>query len=199
MCHLLETIQCNNGKLLNLTLHQKRFDEARKAVFGAEQSLLLAICIQIPEFALKGLFRCRVIYSEQIESIEFIPYARREINTLKIVENNEIDYQFKYENREELNLLFEKRDACDDIIIIKNGLVTDSFVANIVCWDGSGWWTPNSPLLQGTQREKLLATHQIFERKITLHNLYNFEKIGLINAFNNLDEMPVVEISAIKS
>ncbi len=34
MSRLLETIKCENGKLINLELHQDRFNRSRKIYFG---------------------------------------------------------------------------------------------------------------------------------------------------------------------
>lgn len=197
MYQLLETIKCNNGKLFNMEFHQARFEKAFKEYFKMSTKINLFECIEIPEFAKNGLFRCRVTYSEQIEKIEFIPHQYREIKSLKLVEDNEIDYRFKYAGREKLLQLFGNHGDCDDIIIVKNGCVTDSFAANLIFFDGKKWWTPDTPLLAGTQRKKLLTEGQIFERRITTSDISKYSKVGLINALNDFDEMPVIDIANI--
>jgi len=197
MYQLLETIKCNNGKLFNMEFHQARFEKAFKEYFKMSTKINLFECIEIPEFAKSGLFRCRVTYSEQIEKIEFIPHQYREIKSLKLLEDNEIDYHFKYAERERLQQLFGNHGDCDDIIIVKNGCVTDSFAANLVFFDGKKWWTPDTPLLAGTQRKKLLTEGQIFERRITTSDISKYSKVGLINALNDFDEMPVIDIANI--
>lgn len=198
MSLLFETIKCSNGKLFNMEFHQARFEKSCFEYFGFYTKFNLAESIEIPEFAKDGLFRCRVTYSKRIKKIEFIPHQYRKIKSLKLTGDNEIDYQFKYNNREKLNLLFEQRGTCDDIIIVKNGLITDSSYANIIFYDGIKWWTPDSPLLEGTQRAKLLTEGKIFERTITENDISLYEKAGLINALNNLDEMPQIKISNIQ-
>lgn len=197
MCQLLETIKCAEGRLENLEFHQARFSLSRKLKFNAEDEILLKQQIQVPNFAKTGLFRCRVIYGQQIEKIEFIPHVYRVVNSLQLVEDNSIDYQFKYADRKYLEQLFEKRGTCDDIIIVKNGLITDSFVANLVFFDGKKWWTPDSPLLPGTQRARLLQTGKISATRITPFDLPGFQKAGLINAMNNLNNMPTIGIEKI--
>ncbi len=192
MYPLLETIKCDEGKFCNLEFHQARLEKSQKEYFGISPKIKLTEEILIPEFAKNGLFRCRVIYSEQIDSIEFFPYQFRIIKSLKIVEDNKIDYRYKYSDREKLNGLFEKRGNCDDIIIVKNGCITDSFVSNLVLSDGEKWRTPDTPLLPGTQRERLLKEGKIFESRILVDDISNFKKVGLINAFNDLTEMQVV-------
>jgi 4-amino-4-deoxychorismate lyase len=197
MCPLFETIKCKDGKLFNMEFHQARFEKARKEYFGISTAINLLERIEIPGFAKNGLFRCRVTYSEQIEKIEFIPYQHREIKSLKLVEDLDIDYHLKYSDREKLNLLFEKRGSCDDILILKNGCITDSFAANPVFFDGEKWWTPDTPLLAGTQRSRLIEEGKISECRITPWDISKYKKAGLINALNDLDEMPLIEIENI--
>jgi 4-amino-4-deoxychorismate lyase len=197
MSQLFETIKCSNGKLFNMEFHQQRLEKAGREFFGFSTHINLIKSIEIPEFAKTGLFRCRVTYSTQIEKIEFIPHQYREIKSLKLVEDNEIDYRFKYADRVRLIQLFEKRGSCDDIIIVKNGRITDSTFANIVFFDGEKWWTPDTPLLPGTQRAKLLITGKIFECPITPKDILIYGKAGLINAMNDLHEMPQIAIHKI--
>jgi 4-amino-4-deoxychorismate lyase len=110
---------------------------------------------------------------------------------------NAIDYSFKFADRRKLDMLFEKRGNCDDIIIVKNGNITDSYVANLIFFDGQTWRTPDTPLLPGTQRAKLLYEGKISECKITPDDLTKYKKVGLINALNNFDEMQCVDIANI--
>jgi 4-amino-4-deoxychorismate lyase len=194
MCPLFETIKCSDGKLFNMEFHQSRFEKSCVDYFGIQPNIYLMENIEIPAFAKNGLFRCRVTYSTQIEKIEFIPHHYREIKSLKLIEDNDIDYRFKFDDRERLNLLFEKRGICNDIIIVKNGRITDSTFANIVFFDGEKWWTPDSPLLQGTQRAKLIGLGKISECRITPKDISIYSKAGLINALNDLNEMTQIAI-----
>lgn len=193
MSPLIETIKCNDGKLVNMEFHQARFEKAQKEYFGVLPQINLIEHIEIPDYAKDGLFRCRITYSTEIDKIEFIPYQYREIKSLKVVEANEIEYRFKYENRHQLNQLFEKRGYCDDIIIVKNGYVTDSFAGNLLFFDGNKWWTPDTPLLLGTKRAQLIVKRKIFKCKITQADLKKFELIGLINAMYEMENMPVIK------
>jgi len=84
------------------------------------------------------------------------------------------------------------------ILIVKNGCITDSFSANPIFFDWHKWWTPSTTLLAGTQREKLLHEQRIFTCNITPKDLYKYQKIGLINAMQDMDEMPIIEIENIK-
>ena len=197
MCQLVETIKCKNGKLENLHYHQARFNLTRKNLFGDDRIIPLNEIIKIPAKFQKGLFRCRVVYSSEIENIEFHPHEYRQVKNLKLMKDNSIDYHLKFTDRKKLNELFEKRGDCDDILIVKNGCITDSYIANVVFFDGCEWWTPNTPLLHGTRRAQLIEEGKIKVCRITPDDLHRFEKAGLINAMQDLNEMPVIKIENI--
>jgi 4-amino-4-deoxychorismate lyase len=167
-------------------------------LFGKPLDFNLTDLIAIPDEYQTGLFRCRVLYSSQIEKIEFLPHRYRKIESLKLIENNAIDYHLKYTDRSTLQYLFERKEECDDILIIKNGCITDSFAANTVFYDGETWWTPDTPLLEGTQRERLLKQGKIRLGRITPASLSKYIKVGLINAMQDLENMPLIAIENIK-
>lgn len=197
MYQLVETIKCKDGKLFNLRYHQSRFNLTRRALLNSKDEIKLEKSIKIPEECSTGLFRCRVIYGEKIEKIEFQPHRYRMVKRLKLIEDNEMDYRFKFSNREKLDALFEQRGTCDDILIVKNGFITDSFIANVVFFDGRKWWTPDTPLLPGTQRARLIHKKQIFVCPVTPDDLPKYKKAGLINAMQDFETMPVISISNI--
>ena len=198
MCQFLETIKCKNGNFYNLEFHQERFDLARKTIFGSTDKISLYDVLIVPNESLTGLFRCRVTYSKTINKIEFLPHKIREIKSLKLIEDNKIDYQFKYSDRNELNSLFEKRGNCDDILIVKNGCISDSWTANPIFFDGDKWWTSDTPLLPGTQRARLISENKISVCKITPYDLDKYQNVGLINALQDLEDMPVINIKNIQ-
>ena len=118
---------------------------------------------------------------------------------MQAVRDDLINYTYKYADRTRLQLLFDQRKDADEIIIIKKGLVTDCFIGNLVFFDGQNWLTPDQPLLRGTQREKLLAEAKIKAVRITEEMLFTFEEIGVINVFYDLENMPRLKDSQIKS
>jgi len=144
-----------------------------------------------------GLFKCRIIYSKQIEKIEFIPYQLPNITSLKIVIDNEIDYSHKYLNRNQLEKYYWQKGNCDDILIVKNGLVTDTSFANILFYNGIEWLTPANPLLKGTQRQFLLETEQITTAEIRPSDLKYFKKARLVNAMIRFEDEVDVEMKSI--
>jgi len=175
---LLETIKIEEGEVFNLSYHQARCDESRKALFNSRDTLDLSSLIQAPP---KGLYRCRILYDEKIHSIEYIPYSPKEIHTLKII-SSDLEYDHKYTNRDALNKLLQTHTDVDDILIEKHGYLTDTTIANIAFYDGKQWFTPEKPLLKGTMRAKLLDEGFLHTRKIKKEDLKNYTQVALMNA-----------------
>lgn len=197
MSLLLETIKIENGKPCLLPWHQKRFDEARSLLFGTCPPINLSELIRVPAHCQSGIFRCRIEYSRQIEKTEFLPFLPRTFQSLRLVTGNHINYALKYADRSALNQLLAQRGECDEIIIVKNGLLTDCTIGNLVFFDGQHWHTPASPLLRGTQRSHLLAQALIRETEIRISDLPLYQQAGIINVFYNLENMARVAIQNI--
>ena len=179
----LETIKIVDAKPMHLEYHQKRYEDVLNN-FGVTKYEKLKRHIDPPK---KGLFRCRLIYTPtSIEKVEYIPYNKKNIAKLKLVYDNDIEYSFKYTDRSSIDMLYEKRKDADDILIIKNGLITDTSIANIAFYD-TVWKTPSKPLLKGTTRHRLLHTEEIFETDIKVEDLPNFSKVALLNAMIDFD------------
>ena len=82
--------------------------------------------------------------------------------------------------------------------MVRKYRITDSFTANPVFFDGGHWWTPDTPLLPGTQRELLISEGKISVCRITPTDLSKYEKVGLINALQDMNDMPVISVENIK-
>lgn len=197
MCRLLETIKLNNGVLENISYHNLRINTARAELFKTDTDIQLEREVTIPCEFEKGLHRCRIVYKDIIEEIEYTPVPSRSFNKLKIIIHDRIDYHLKFEDRSLLNELFAQRGNADEIIIIKEGLVTDCTIGNLVFYDGTEWITPDKPLLNGTQRQALLDRELIIEKRIIEKELFDFQKAGIINTFFDLDHMPEIKIENI--
>ena len=186
MCRLLETIRVSDGLLQNITLHNERLNRSRRDIFKTGDDIDLTDYISVPQNLMRGIIKCRVLYSKEITGIEFEPYIPHQVRTLKLVEANHLFYNYKYTDRRALSSLIDRRSA-DDILIIKNGNVTDISFANIVFTDGKEWITPDTPLLRGTMREWLLSKKIIYERRITARDIAYFSHFRLINAMLGFD------------
>ncbi len=197
MSQFIETIQILHGELLNMVFHQERFERTRVQVLRLKKHPLLSEVIQLPQGLEQGKMKCRVLYEKDIVLIEYEPYEKRDIHSLKLVFSDSIDYGFKYARRDELEKLFSQRENCDDILVIKKGCVSDSFYANAVFWNGEGWITPDTPLLPGTMRESLLRKKEIREGRIKPGDLAGYQKMKLINAMNDLQNAPEIPVESI--
>ncbi len=197
MCLLVESIKVWNHKPVNLDLHQQRAAKSRKELFGADDGFDLEKLISIPENLGKGLFKCRVLFGVKVEKIDFEPYFPRKVETLRVVVDDKIEYSHKFANRAELVDLFEKRNGCDDVLIVKNGLVTDTSFSNILFLSAGRWFTPEKPLLAGTRREFLIESGLVLPADISISDLKNFEKFMLVNAMLDFEEKRAVQIENI--
>lgn len=180
----LETIKIVDGEIYNLSYHQKRYESALKSL-GIKETQKLEEFIKPPEW---GLYRCRLVYNDKDIEVTFHEYKKRDIATFKLIFENEIEYSHKYADRKSLDALFEKREDADEILIIKDLMVTDTSIANIAfqTQDGS-WITPKNPLLKGTTRARLLDEGMITEADIKVHELRSFSKVALLNAMIDFD------------
>ncbi|MEZ5198079.1 MAG: aminotransferase class IV [Bacteroidales bacterium] len=188
MCQLFETLKVQDRQIQNAAYHNARFNQTRKELFGINDIISLEDVIEIPDHCDDKVYKCRVIYSKEILKIEFELYKPKTINSLKIIEVRDFDYRYKYYDRSGIEELFKLRGKCDDILVIRNGFVTDTSYANIVFCDGNNWVTPSTPLLPGTQRNRLLSEQKIVEREIKSDDLQLFKKAKIINALNGLGQ-----------
>lgn len=182
----LESICYEHGEYPLLEFHQKRLNDVFYNHFDGHQPHQLSAIL--PNLSFSEKHKVRVLYDHENIQIEFSQYQLRPLQSIKIVRDDDIAYPFKLEDRSSLQILFDQREGADEIIIVKQDKITDSFYANIVLWDGSQWITPSTYLLNGVRRQFLLNQGSISEQKITISDLKNFEKISLINAMMDLGE-----------
>ena len=194
MYRFIESILLKDGQYCRLRLHEARMHRTCSAVLGLEKRFDLTKLLPAATDYPKGTFKCRIVYKTTIEKITIQPYTPRPIRHLKVVKG-QLDYSSKFENRLELNQLFAQRGDCDDVLIIKNGLVTDASYTNVAFFDGKIWWTPTTPLLKGVQRQFLLDQQIIQEKVITEQAIPSFEKIRLFNAMMDWDHAPEILIN----
>ena len=190
---LIETIRICNRHFENIERHNERLNKTRKELFSNTEKIDLKNIIKIPVDLPRNTHKCRVLYDDKIRKTEFIPYQKKIINHIKLVTDNNIEYQYKYADRSKLQSLMTHSNA-DEIMIIKNGFITDASYANLCFFDGEKWLTPSTPLLPGTMRAKLLSQGKIQEADIRPADLRFFKKIKLINAMLGCKNSKEIEI-----
>ena len=194
MSLFIETIKINNGRRINLDGHNHRMNFTRNRHFHEIRNLDLREAIEVPTKFSFGIVKCRVIYGRKIEKIEFEHYKFKNPRSFFLVFSNEIDYNYKFVERESLDKLYTQKKA-DDILIVKNGLFTDSYYANIALLKNGIWYSPKEPLLKGTFREKLIKNKKIVLKDIPYESIYNFEKIKIFNAMTEWEMHQPVDIN----
>lgn len=177
----VETICVEHGMAYNLMYHNERMNRTRKVFWGDSMNDLVLEDYVFPE-SYVALTRCRVVYGETVLKVEYFPYQMREVKSLRLVICDEADYPYKRTDRSLLNSLYAKRGEADDVLIVRNGLLTDTSIANLALWNGTSWYTPAYPLLKGTRRQTLLEKGLIHEKDIRAEEIHKYEKISLFNA-----------------
>lgn len=182
---LLETIRCEGGVPLHLSYHQERLNRSLSAL-GSDAQFDLTSLISPPS---RELYRCRFLYDANGYTVEFHPYAHRKIGSLKLVHADWLDYPLKDADRSALDLLYDQRGGCDDVLIVRRGLLTDTTIANIALFIDAQWKTPVQPLLEGTTRARLIREGELIPAALGRDDLARAEKIALMNAMMGFVEV----------
>jgi 4-amino-4-deoxychorismate lyase len=197
MFQLIESIKVINGKPENILRHEQRMNFARHVLNGCTDPIDLSEALSVPAGLDKSLYKCRVVYSTDIELVEFIPYTERSITTLRKVFCDWIDYSFKYLDRTAIDILMKEKGDSDDILIIRKGFVTDTSYCNILFYTGNQWVTPDRPLLEGTKRAALIEKGLVVPRPVREPDIAGFSSFMLVNALLDFDLSRALDISRI--
>lgn len=207
---MLETIHISHGQLQNVKWHNERCNRSRKVLFGLTEPIDLqtvfdekwsknaVLYLDTAPNATEAYERCRFLYdTEGVQKVEIIRAAKRNIGSLQLVNADDFDYSHKFAERSRFDLLAKNKQA-DDILIVKNGFLTDTTYANIVFRDKTGRWiTPSTPLLAGTKRAQLLSVGKIEALDLRPNDLKKFVEARLINATTDLENSSKILVNNI--
>lgn len=203
----IEAIEWSNGEARRLVYHQRRIEAAFRCLFpgvepfdlAAELELRRKLCAagrgvsglgtdgqQFPE---QGIYKLRLSYDTQLRQMEFQHYRMREVSTLKLVEIQQHSKDYKSSDRERIDNAFAQRGSCDDVLMVRDGLLTDTSYANIALYDGRKWLSPRVPLLYGTRRAYLLDHQRIELADIQVEELPRFQLLRMFNAMIDFGEL----------
>ena len=191
----LETICFIDGEVRNMEAHAKRM-RMTGAHFGFEPPDLPDIKGLLTPGMDEVKLKCSITYHTKITSITFERYQPKQIETLKLVEGAP-DYAFKFSDRTVLHNLLDYRNGCDDILIVRNGLITDTSYSNVVLQNEEGLFTPEMPLLNGTKRQKLISEGRIREASIAPADLQGYNRLYLINALLDIEDDVSISVDQI--
>ena len=193
MYQFFESIRVVNGRVMNLKFHQQRIDRCYKS-FGLPSTLNLKEYISNIVLPKENVFKLRIsynVFNPKSTNYNLSLYQEKTIQSLICINTDTILYQHKSENRDDINNLYKLKSNFDDILIIKNGLITDTSYCNVALYKNDHWWTPKVPLLFGTMRAKLIAKKFIQEKDILISEIHLYTKMRLFNALipwsNNKD------------
>ncbi|MGC9331254.1 MAG: aminotransferase class IV [Bacteroidales bacterium] len=186
MYQFIESIRIENGNAPLIEYHQHRYNQCLNKHFKHAEAVQLSH-IADKHTNKQGTWKLRIEYDHKIRNINCIPYRPRRIKRFHLVYDDQIDYAWKYSNRKAFEKLKSRYHEDDEIIIIKNKLITDSSYANLAFYATPYWYTPKHPLLKGVMRQYLLDHNSIKTANITTDQLKQFEFFCQINAMLDID------------
>ena len=204
---LVETICVVNGTALRLPFHVARVRASSQTLGWKDVSkdLLqtwLAFLQNLPREYKTGRVMMRTVYDATgVSSVTSQQYQLHPVRSIRCVEADHLRYLLKSTHRNGITHCVEQRENCDDVLILRHNLLTDTSIANIALWheEQQRWMTPTRPLLRGTHRAALLRSGTIIEdAALTLDRLEEFSRIRLFNAMIKWGEIEL-PISAIVS
>jgi len=139
MCLFIESIKYKNGAFYRLDLHQMRVNLVFKLYFPEFEPFQLS---EIPAFKLfkkEGIYKCRIVFDNNIKEISILPYERKNFESFQLVESDIDSLPYKRAERTELNNAFQQKENCSDIIVVKKDiLLTVAMRICIVEWQKMG-------------------------------------------------------------
>lgn len=196
MFPFIETVRLIDGVVQHRSCHETRVARTRWLSGWQEAAVPweeLMAQVEIPNGTAKFHFE----YGENgFGRVDCRPYKVRDIRSLRVITDDDITYPLKRADRSQLDRLAAQRGNCDEVLIVRKGCVTDTSYTNVAFFDGSRWITPDTPLLPGTMRGRLLADGSIVEREVRLEDIRSFRSVSLFNAMMDLGQLivPVEQI-----
>ena len=189
----LESIGVYEGQAPLLPYHQARVDRTFAAFYPGQNSLDLLDLWQKASFPSEKV-KWRIQYNALEQKAEICAFPERKIEYLQVVKDDTIEYAYKFTERDRLDVLYrEKAEPADEILIVRNGLLTDAYYYNVVVKTESGLLTPRMPLLAGVMRAYCLKKEQVQLADIRMNELKNSEGVYLINALHPLERAAFIE------
>jgi len=189
-----EVICIKDGQPMNLPYHLRRMGKTIRDIYHKPMPRLQ---LDIPTEARNGRFKCRIEYTDIIRSIQFTPYMQKIRKSVALVYDDNICYKYKSTDRRQLTRLVQRAHT-DDVIIVRNGMVTDASYCNLVFEDFTGnLFTPSDALLHGTCRQRLIDNGVVQEHPIRADDIFRYKTVYFINAMMDIHEaqqMPVEQI-----
>jgi 4-amino-4-deoxychorismate lyase len=177
-----------DGQCRHLDYHQKRLNNSYKTLFSSQVPFDLSQLLSPPQD--NQSYRCRFIYDQKDHHVAYTPYTPNYKIAYTFVEID-FDYPHKFLDRSDIDQARESLPHDVESIFIKDGLITDTSIANVACLIDDIWLTPTSPLLYGTTRARLLDEKKLTIADITLENFKKASKLAFFNALTGFYELKI--------
>lgn len=195
----IETLRIQDGHPCHLDDHAERMRRTAQHFGFTAPKLPHDIEARLPDDLHSGTVRCRVLYDYILREITFTPYRKRRIERLIAVDAGAMDYAFKYADRSPLARPQIPLAETDELLFVRDGCVTDTSYTNLILRRGDELVTPDTFLLDGTCRRRLLRTGRVRTARVRLSDLPAYDELLLVNAMMPLDEAIRLPISAVHS
>lgn len=186
-----EVFRIDDGHVSDLTYNEVRMKTTGLA-FGFDAPVPDISDSDVPRCMRKGVVKGRILYGRKLVEVSFSHYERKDIRSLMVVNGDDTDYGFKYADRSCLASLYAMRCFCDDVLIVKNGMVCDTSFCNILLDDGHRLVTPSTCLLPGTRRQALIDSGAVAVVDVPVSELYRYRTVLLVNAMMGIDNCIVI-------
>jgi 4-amino-4-deoxychorismate lyase len=197
MSQFFESIRVNDGIAENLDFHQARINKTLKTFDALHHRIEIACIVQQLILPPLGLFKLKVSYDLKGNyHSASTAYQYKNIQSFALVEVKGHRYDFKFSDRDWMNEALTQSGK-DEIMMHDEGLIKDCSYTNLVFYDGVNWVTPEMPLLEGTQRAKLIQEGVIIPKAIYVDDLTKFIKFKCINAMMHWDAALAYKIDLI--
>jgi len=181
MFPLFESIRVIEGKPLHLRDHQDRINRSCLEYYAQLPTWNIIGALEVLP-ADDAILKCRLEYNLSEYHFKCTRYQKKKITRLFLREGHELNYDLKWTDRSGINKLMDGLTFHEDILIVRDGLFTDSSYSNLAFSNGETWHTPRIPLLAGTCRSRLLENETLVEADISLSDVGRYKSIRLFNA-----------------
>jgi len=207
MFPLFETIRFDDGRAGIWSYHASRLYSSCLKLYGIPPAFDPEKAIEVPEACRMGVWKCRLLYNASACMVEWQPYVKRALKRLIVKDSENLDYQLKYTDRSALDGFGPGLGDDEEVLLVRNGLVTDTRYTNVALFDGLSWITPEHPLLPGTRRMELLDFNIIRQGVVKMTDLRAseeskeslYDRIRLFNAMIPWEEAIELPIECVQT
>jgi 4-amino-4-deoxychorismate lyase len=192
---LFETCLVVDGEVQNRADHNERVARSSLALWGHKIELpwdTLESDLRVDDEIQPGQVRLRVEYDKTgVIRVDNRPYFKSVMALVRVFETF-LTYEHKFADRGDLEAIYKHRGLAHDVLMVIDGLVTDTTTANVAMFDGKSWFTPRKPLLLGTCRARMLRQGLLKETDITEEQIRGAQSVVVMNALRGVQPVALV-------